>query len=78
MERTFLLILPEWVKRNMVGQIITRLENLGLKLIYLKMVRLDEDKDLVALASHVSVHYKLFVFFTLICFLMLPFFLAGR
>ncbi len=56
MERTFLLILPEWVKLNMVGRIITRFENLSLKLVYLRMVKLDEDKDLVSLTSHVSVH----------------------
>lgn len=54
MDKTFLIILPDWVKRNMVGKIITRFENLSLKLVYIKMIQLDEDRDLVSHATHVS------------------------
>ena len=38
-ERTFILVKPDGVKRGLVGECITRLEQRGLKIIGLKMIR---------------------------------------
>ena len=43
MERTLVLIKPDALQRDLVGEIMTRLERKGLKLICLKMVALTED-----------------------------------
>ncbi len=56
MERTFLMIKPDAVQRGLIGTVIKRIENKGLKIIGLKMCRIDnttakklydvhEDKD---------------------------------
>ena len=50
MERTLVLIKPDGVQRNLVGEIIKRLENRGLKMVALKMLKVTE-----ALARE---HYK--------------------
>jgi len=42
MERTLVLIKPDGVHRRLVGRIIARLEQKGLKLVGLKMLRVDE------------------------------------
>jgi nucleoside-diphosphate kinase len=42
-ERTLVLIKPDAVKKGIVGKIITRLEEAGLKIIALKMVWADEE-----------------------------------
>ncbi|MDQ6985378.1 MAG: nucleoside-diphosphate kinase [Candidatus Dojkabacteria bacterium] len=39
LERTFVMIKPDGVKRGMVGRIFTRLENLGLKLVASRMIQ---------------------------------------
>ena len=41
-ERTLVLIKPEGVMRNLIGEIITRFEKAGLKIIGLKMIHPDE------------------------------------
>jgi len=43
-ERTFVIIKPDGVQRSLVGDIIRRFENTGLKLVALKMAILPEDK----------------------------------
>jgi nucleoside diphosphate kinase len=43
MGQTFLLVMPDFVQRNMVGEIISRYEHLGLKLIFIKMIKLGEN-----------------------------------
>lgn len=43
MERTLLIIKPGAVQRGLIGQIITRLENRGLKLVAMKMAQLDKE-----------------------------------
>ena len=43
MERTLVLIKPDALQRDLVGEIITRLERKGLKLIGIKMIALTED-----------------------------------
>ena len=38
MERTFLMIKPDAVQRNLVGEIISRIERKGLKLVGAKLM----------------------------------------
>jgi nucleoside-diphosphate kinase len=52
MERTLVIAKPDAVQRGLVGQIISRLENKGLKLIGLKMIELED----VLLQSHYQEH----------------------
>jgi nucleoside-diphosphate kinase len=42
-ERTLVLIKPDGVKRNLIGKMIMRFEDAGLKIIGMKMVWADED-----------------------------------
>ncbi len=50
-ERTLVLIKPDGIERNLVGEIISRFERVGLKLINMKMVN--------ASVEHVTKHYTL-------------------
>lgn len=43
MEKTLVLIKPDGVQRNLVGEIITRLENRGLKLVAAKFIQTSEE-----------------------------------
>ncbi len=43
MERTVVLIKPDGVKRGLVGEIISRFEKVGLKIVAMKMVWIKED-----------------------------------
>src|SRR5260370_37930616 len=43
MERTLVLLKPDAVQRDLVGEIIARLERKGLKLVGLKMMRLSDE-----------------------------------
>ncbi|MBN1544523.1 nucleoside-diphosphate kinase [Candidatus Woesearchaeota archaeon] len=42
-ERTFVAIKPDGVQRGLVGEIIKRLENVGLKIIGMKMMWIDKE-----------------------------------
>ena len=42
MEKTFVMIKPDGVQRGIVGQVVQRFENKGLKLIAAKFMRIDE------------------------------------
>ncbi|TRZ68460.1 MAG: nucleoside-diphosphate kinase [Methanothrix sp.] len=42
MERTFFMIKPDGVQRGLVGKIIQRVEDKGLKIVAMKMRRLDQ------------------------------------
>jgi nucleoside-diphosphate kinase len=42
-ERTLVLLKPDCVKRGLVGEIITRFEKVGLKMVGIKMLNPDED-----------------------------------
>ena len=44
MERSLILIKPDALQRNLVGQIITRFEQKGLKIIGLKMLKISDEK----------------------------------
>lgn len=43
-ERTLSIIKPDAVGKNVVGQIVSRFEQAGLKVVAMKMVQLDQDK----------------------------------
>lgn len=43
MERTLVLLKPDALQRDLVGEIISRLERKGLKIVGLKMMRLSEE-----------------------------------
>lgn len=43
-ERTFVIVKPDGVQRSLVGEIIRRFENTGLKIVGLKMTMLPEEK----------------------------------
>jgi nucleoside-diphosphate kinase len=42
MEKTLIILKPDSVQRGLVGPILTRLERRGLKIVALKMMRIDE------------------------------------
>ncbi len=43
MERTFLMIKPDGVLRGLIGEIISRIERKGLKIIAMKMIKMDKE-----------------------------------
>lgn len=43
MERTFLMVKPDGVKRNVIGEVVARFEKKGFKLVGAKLMRLDKD-----------------------------------
>ncbi|MFB6173388.1 MAG: nucleoside-diphosphate kinase [Halobacteriales archaeon] len=42
-ERTFVMVKPDGVQRGLIGEVISRLEDRGLKLVGAKFVRIDRD-----------------------------------
>lgn len=54
MERTLIIAKPDAVQRGLIGEIITRLEQKGLKLVGLKMASLDEAMLRTHYAEHVQ------------------------
>ena len=50
-EQTLIILKPDAVQRNLVGKIIERFENIGLKIVAMKMAQ--------ASPEHASKHYKL-------------------
>ncbi len=53
-ERTLILIKPDGVERGLVGQITARFENVGLKIIAMKMVRIDKEFSKKHYAAHIN------------------------
>lgn len=52
MERTFVMIKPDAVKRNLIGQIISRLELRGLRIVGMKMLKMDRETAEKLYAEH--------------------------
>ena len=52
MERTLALVKPDGVQRGLVGEIISRFEKTGLKLVALKMLRMDKEMA----GKHYAIH----------------------
>ncbi len=42
-ERTLVLVKPDGVRRGLVGEVISRLERLGLRIIAMRMLQVDEE-----------------------------------
>ncbi|WP_203345926.1 nucleoside-diphosphate kinase [Vibrio alginolyticus] len=54
LERTFSIIKPDAVERNLIGEIYNRIEKAGLRIIAAKMVHLTEDQASGFYAEHES------------------------
>jgi len=52
MEQTYIMIKPDGVQRNLIGEIISRIEKRGLKIIALKMYTLPEKISRAHYAEH--------------------------
>jgi len=52
-ERTFLMVKPDGVQRGLIGEIVSRFERKGLKLVAAKFMRIDEELA----ARHYAEHY---------------------
>lgn len=52
MEKTLAIVKPDGVERGLIGEVLTRYENMGLKIFNCKMLRADED----ILSKHYSEH----------------------
>lgn len=66
MERTLVLIKPDAVQRGLVGTIMSRLERTGLKLVALKLLRIDNDLA----QRHYAIHQDKPFFEGLVSFIM--------
>lgn len=53
-ERTLVLVKPDGVRRGLVGEVIGRLERLGLKILAMRLLRVDEDLAARHYAEHVE------------------------
>ena len=54
MERTLVLVKPDGIQRGLVGDVISRLERRGLKLVAMKLMRVDEALARQHYAEHVD------------------------
>lgn len=54
MERTFLMVKPDGVERGLIGQVISRIENRGFRMVAIKMLRIDEELAKKHYAEHVD------------------------
>ncbi|MDD1676437.1 MAG: nucleoside-diphosphate kinase [Methanomicrobiales archaeon] len=54
MDRTFVMIKPDGVERGLVGEVIRRLEKKGLKLVAMKLGRLDEKAVMDQYREHIG------------------------
>jgi nucleoside-diphosphate kinase len=52
MERTFIMIKPDAVQRNLIGEIINRIESKGFKIAALKMIRMSRELAETHYAEH--------------------------
>ena len=51
-ERTFVMVKPDGVQRGLIGEIISRLEKKGLKIVAMKMLKIDDDLAKEHYAEH--------------------------
>ncbi|QLJ52356.1 MAG: Nucleoside diphosphate kinase [Candidatus Fermentimicrarchaeum limneticum] len=54
MERTFVMLKPDAIKKDVAGEVISRLEKAGLEIIGMKMIKLDEKICREHYAHHVD------------------------
>lgn len=53
-ERTLVLVKPDGVRRGLAGEVISRVERLGLKLVAMRLLRVDEELASRHYAEHVD------------------------
>ncbi|MFA6888013.1 MAG: nucleoside-diphosphate kinase [Candidatus Woesearchaeota archaeon] len=53
-EQTLVLIKPDGVERGLIGKIISRFENVGLKIVGMKLVKIDKEFSKKHYAAHVN------------------------
>lgn len=53
-ERTLVLVKPDGVRRGLVGEVISRCERMGLKIVAMRLLRVDEDLAARHYAEHVE------------------------
>ena len=56
-ERTLILVKPDAVKRGLIGEIFSRFEKVGMKVVGMKMVWADRDFAKKHYAEHVEKHF---------------------
>lgn len=54
MERTFIAIKPDGVKRALIGKILSRIEEKGFKIVAMKMLQVDEELASKHYAEHIG------------------------
>lgn len=54
MERTFVMVKPDGVQRGIAGQVVSRFESKGLKLVAAKLIVIDEDLASRHYAEHIG------------------------
>ena len=54
MDRTLVLVKPDGVQRGLIGEVISRLENRGIKLVALKLLQIDANLARQHYAEHVE------------------------
>ena len=54
MERTMFLVKPDGLQRGLIGEIISRLERRGLKLVAMKLMRMEEERARQHYGEHVN------------------------
>lgn len=54
MEKTLVLVKPDGVQRGLIGEVIRRLENKGLKIVAIRMLQVDEPLARKHYAAHVD------------------------
>lgn len=52
MERTFVMVKPDGVKRRLIGETVSRIEKVGLRIVAMKMLHLTKEKA----EKHYAVH----------------------
>jgi nucleoside-diphosphate kinase len=52
MERTFVMIKPDGVQRGFIGEVISRLERKGLKIVAMKMIEISKELAMQHYAEH--------------------------
>jgi nucleoside-diphosphate kinase len=56
-ERTFVMVKPDGVKRGLIGEIVSRFETRGFKLVAAKVMRISPDLAKKHYAEHVEKHF---------------------
>ena len=52
MQKTFVLVKPDGVKKNLIGEVISRFERRGLRVVGLKMIKISDEQAKKHYAEH--------------------------